>query len=155
MKVYLVQHGQAKSKDEDPTRGLTDLGIAALAMAAAFCGRQASMSVETVYHSGKQRALQTAGVFAEQLGPVKGVVDTDGLAPMDDPSIWAERLGEQDQDVMLVGHLPHLAKLTARLLGAPDTTMPVRFHNGGVVCLQRSEDGAWSVDWIVVPELLA
>ena len=36
MRVYLVQHGQAKSEEEDPQRGLTDKGIGEVEKVADF-----------------------------------------------------------------------------------------------------------------------
>jgi len=30
----------------------------------------------------------------------------------------------------------------------------VAFRYGGVVCLERSDDGAWQVAWMVVPDFL-
>lgn len=45
-----------------------------------------------------------------------GIAEADGLAPLDDPSIWAERLQGVAQDTVLVGHLPHLRRLSYSIL---------------------------------------
>ena len=37
-------------------------------------------------------------------------------APNDDPMIWVGRLTEEHNDLMLVGHLPHLSPRLASLL---------------------------------------
>ena len=56
-----------------------------------------------VIHSGKTRARQTAEIWAETLSVQAEAAG--GLAPGDDPAIWADGVG--DEDLMLVGHLPH------------------------------------------------
>lgn len=159
MYLYLVQHGDAKSKDEDPARGLSDRGREDVRKVAAFVS---SVKVEQIFHSGKTRAAQTAGIFAEQLGVE--VYEKDGLAPMDEPAVWAERLKETDKDTMLVGHLPYMGKLASLLLCGDSGAGVVEFKMGGVVCLKR-EEGAetlgekgsvtlWALQWMVVPELV-
>jgi len=53
---------------------------------------------------------------------------------------------------MLVGHLPYLPRLTSLLLCAQPEREVVRFRNGGVLCLERTEN-EWSVCWQVNPTL--
>jgi len=55
---------------------------------------------------------------------------------------------------MLVGHLPYLSRLVARLLGLPADKQVVRFQMGGVVRLEREENEEWIIRWIVTPNLL-
>jgi phosphohistidine phosphatase len=141
-RLFLVQHGEAKPDSEDPDRPLTDTGAANVRRVAAATAHL--VTVGRVVHSGKTRARQTADIWAETLGVA--VEASDGLAPGDDPTIWADRIG--DDDVMLVGHLPHLARL-AGLLVAGDAACPVvAFVNGGLVGLRLAE-GRWSVELVV------
>jgi phosphohistidine phosphatase len=144
VRLFLVQHGEAKPDSEDPDRPLTDTGAANVRRVAAACAQL--VTARLVIHSGKTRAHQTADIWAETLGvPVEAA---DGLAPGDDPAIWADRIG--DDDVMLVGHLPHLARLTG-LLVAGDAVCPVvAFVNAGLVGL-RLADGRWSIELVVPP----
>lgn len=153
MKAYLVQHGEAKPKEEDPDRPLSDRGRADVEKVAEFLA-SADAKVERILHSGKTRARQTAELLAERLRPVAGVEQIDGLDPLAESSVWAGRLAEEREDVMLVGHLPHMAKLSARLLTGNDEGKVVEFRMGGVVCLERGEARTWAVRWMVVPELL-
>jgi phosphohistidine phosphatase len=111
--------------------------------------------VSAIYHSGKKRAAQTAKVLADYLKPEKGIAGTDKLAPMDDPAIWSKRVTEMSGDIMLVGHLPYLAKLTGLLLCGDKEKMFVDFRMAGIVCLKRSEDGTWALEWMIVPEMTA
>lgn len=148
MRVYLVQHGEATSEAEDPDRPLTDRGAGQVRRVAAAATALGLVDVERVVHSGKTRARQTAEVWGETLGvPVEGA---GGLSPGDDPSIWAARL--TGGNVMVVGHLPHLAKLTGLLVvGDPDRPV-VTFRNGGLVGIQHDE-GGWSVFVVLPPHL--
>ena len=106
-----------------------------------------AIAVVRIVHSGKTRAAQTAAAWGEALGVA--VEAADGLAPRDDPAIWASRTAQTTADLMLVGHLPHLAKL-AGLLVADDADRPVvGFRQGGLVGLDLGPAG-WSV-WLVLP----
>ncbi len=154
MHLYLVQHGLAKSKEEDPERGLSGKGIAEVKKMAAFVAEHMSISVTSIRHSGKKRTLQTAELFAKKLKPSGGVGQSENMAPMDDPGVWAELAGGMTEDTMLVGHLPHLSRLASLLVCGDADTDAVRFYNGGVVCLARVETGQWGVKWAVVPGVL-
>ncbi|MEJ2503342.1 MAG: phosphohistidine phosphatase SixA, partial [Gemmatimonadota bacterium] len=78
----------------------------------------------------------------------------DGLGPTDDPDLWAGRVQDSNRDTVLVGHLPHLARLASRLLVGDADAGVVEFVNGGVVCLARGEDRGWAVRWAVPPTLV-
>jgi phosphohistidine phosphatase len=149
MNVYLVQHAEAKSKEEDPDRPLTKRGrrdVEAVAAVAARLGFQ----VDQIRHSGKARARQTAEVLGAALAPPHGVVAVSGLEPDGDVVPVAQALAAASEPVMLVGHLPFMERLAAQLLtGDPECTV-VEFKKGGLVNLAR-EDDAWRVQWIVTP----
>lgn len=151
MRLYLVQHGEAKSEAEDPDRPLTERGADRVRRVAVSAVTAGLVTVERVVHSGRTRARQTAETWGQILGiPVEA---GEGLAPGDDPSVWAGRL-EGGGNLMLVGHLPHLAKLAALLL-VGDADLPVvAFRNGALVGLRQ--DGAyWSVFVLLPPEAAA
>jgi len=155
MKLYLVQHGKAKTKEESPDRPLTDEGKAASEKTACFVAEQARVSVDAVFHSGKIRAQETAEIMAAYLCPAKGVSEEKDLSPNDDPKAWAARLEERLEDIMLVGHLPHFSKLASLLLTDSDEKDLIDFQNSGIVCLKRGESGLWRLNWMVTPEILA
>lgn len=151
MLLYLVQHGTAKSKEEDPDRPLTAEGRLEVDSVMLLMMRYGAITAARVVHSGKLRAAETAQLIAAKLDAE--VEEAEGLKPMDDPGIWADRLADEPQDTLLVGHMPHLSRLASRLLcGDPDAGL-VEFTNGGVVCL-RLEDGEWSLRWSVPPSLV-
>ncbi len=154
MNLYLVQHGEAKTKQEDPERHLTEKGMEDVKNIANFIAKQTTLKVNAIIHSGKTRAQQTAKVFGEFLQPPKGVTEGADLKATNDPKIWAERLTEIDEDIMLVGHLPHLSKLSSLLIVQDDTKKVVDFKMAGVVCLNRDQKGEWSVSWMITPDIL-
>jgi phosphohistidine phosphatase len=94
MKLYLVQQGDEKTKEESPDRPLTDKGRDVSEKTACFAAEQAQISVNAVLHSGKTRARDTAEIMAAYLCPTKGVSEEKDLLPNDDPQEWASRLSE-------------------------------------------------------------
>jgi len=154
MKLYLVQHAEAKKKDEDPQRPLSEKGWTDIKKVAAFAAEQANIKVSNIMHSGKTRARQTAEAMADYLTPPEGIRKEEGLEPLADPLVWAGRLTNIEADIMLVGHLPHLSKLAAFLLCQDTNKEVIQFRMGTIVCLGRDESGIWSLHWMVTPQLL-
>lgn len=153
MLLYLVQHGDAKREEEDPSRPLSDKGIEDVKRVASYISRL-NIEVEEVLHSGKLRAKQTAELVAGNLRMAKGASETNGLAPLDDPGLWAERLKAKTNPLMLVGHLPHLGRLSSLLLCGDKEKNIIAFKMGGIVCLKRDDAGTWSLQWMITPEIL-
>jgi phosphohistidine phosphatase len=153
MHLYLVQHGAAKPESEDPERGLTQSGKRSVEKMAAWMVA-AGVSVDRIEHSDKLRARQTAEILAVRLNPSEGTRQVAGLAPNDDVGRVLSRLREETKNLMLVGHLPHLGRLVARLVGLSADRTVVQFQMGGTVRIDRNETGNWVIQWAVTPELL-
>lgn len=153
MFLYLVQHGDAKKEEEDPKRGLSEKGARDVAKVAAYAGRL-HIRVSEIFHSPKARARETALLLAEHLNPEKGIDQADNLLPMDDPALWALRILGMGEDIMLVGHLPYMARLAGLLLCGGMEKSVVDFKTGGIVCLRRSDEGRWTLEWALSPELI-
>jgi phosphohistidine phosphatase len=153
MLLYLVQHAEARREEEDPARDLTLKGRSDIESLAHHLKRL-NVQVGQIFHSGKTRARSTANSLARHLQPTAGALEAPGLAPLDDPEIWAGRIAQMDEDTLLVGHLPHLGRLAAILLGGDKEKCAINFQMGGVVRLQRMEPGRWAVDWMLVPGLI-
>jgi len=153
MELILVQHGESKSEAEDPERSLTEQGAEAVRRMAAWA-EQVGLKVGQIRHSGKRRAEQTAQLLAERLQPPKRAIDLSGLNPNDDVRPIAAALIDEEDTVMLVGHLPFLSRLASLLVTGDPETGVVSFCYAGLVCLKR-EGRRWSVNWVMVPDLLA
>jgi phosphohistidine phosphatase len=98
--------------------------------------------------------MQSAQALADQLKPSQGTSPTDGLHPMDDPNVWADRISGLEEDMILVGHLPHLARLVSLLLNGEPDAYVVSIETAGIVCLNRGRNDQWSIKWMIVPQLV-
>ncbi len=152
MKLYLVQHGEACTKEQDPQRPLTADGMADVEHLAESM-RAAGVRVQRVIHSGKLRARQTAEKLAKTMAP--GVeLETSGLMnPNDNPAAFDWQSESWDKDTLLVGHLPFMAKMVTQLTAGGEHVL-VDYRPGTMVCLQREEDDGWTIQWMLRPELL-
>ena len=100
-----------------------------------------------------QNQNEYISILADYIDSGKFISETDGLAPNDNPGIWFERISKSTNDVMLVGHLPHLARLLSLLLSGEEKKI-VNFETGTVICLKSSEDGSWAIEWIIKPGMI-
>lgn len=150
MRLYLVQHGEAASKDVDPNRPLTEKGKEDISRMADFLKKR-GIRVSATWHSGKLRAIQTAQILGEAVSTE--IAKQEDLAPNDPVDKWLEKLNARVKDVMIVGHLPFLQKLASLLLVGDESSRLITFRTGGVVCLEREEE-KWSLIWMVSPELV-
>jgi phosphohistidine phosphatase len=152
LRLYLVQHGDAVPEQLDPERPLSATGrreVEAVARLLADAGTRAVRFA----HSGKLRAQQTAELLATALAPGMVPDIMPGLSPNDPVEPVARTISDSTSEVVLVGHLPFMGKLVARLV-AGDERKPVdAFVPGTVVCLQKDEAGYWVISWMVRPEL--
>ena len=153
MKLYLVQHGKAASKETDPLRPLTEEGRADVRKVAEFI-KPLSLSVDCIFHSGKTRAAQTAEILAGVIKSNNGTIERQGLAPNDNVTVIKDELSSAEGDLMFVGHLPFMGKLASLLTAGCESADVVEFKQGGIVCLGRCEDAKWRVNWMITPELL-
>ena len=153
MFLYLVQHGDTKKEEEDSARPLSDKGIEDVKKITSFLSRL-DIPIDEVLHSGKLRARQTAEIIADSLNIAKGVSETEGLAPINEPILWVEKLKTTTHSLMLVGHLPHLGKLSSFLLSGDKEKSIIAFKMGCVVCMKRDDSGTWTLQWMITPEIV-
>jgi len=154
MNIYLVQHGKPVPKEKDPNKPLSTQGVDDIKKMAAFLER-GGVTVKNIFHSGKTRARETAEIMADRLTPGMSPEEMKGLSPLDDVREVAEKLNQGQMDTMIVGHLPHLAKLTSILATGSETASVAAFQQGGVVCLRPVlEEKSWAVAWMLVPEIV-
>jgi len=152
MALYLVQHGKSLPKAEDPEKGLSADGkMETERIAGVAKGYQ--VKVSRIVHSGKKRARETAEILASLLSPADGLESRNGMNPLDDVRTFADSL-ELDKNVMLVGHLPFLERLTGLLVcGNPDQTV-FKLQNSGILCLDRlPEIKNPVIRWALMPSI--
>ena len=149
-RLYLVRHGEAKPKDEDPARGLTEVGRADVSGMAAWAAA-ADIRVDEIRHSGKLRAQQTAEILAEHLGTKIQAIP--GLAPNDDPADIAMAINSEASNIMLVGHLPFLERLAALLIVGSTASSIVTLDSAALLELTRTDEG-WKATCLMLPRLM-
>jgi phosphohistidine phosphatase len=147
--LFLVQHGRAKAKDEDPERPLTLQGRRETERIAELAAKL-DLDIQEIRHSGKTRAEETAAIYGRALGLMGQVKAVEGLNPTDDVMPIVDELAGENKPIMLVGHLPFMPRLVGQLVQRDAENSPVDFHNSGVVCLARDAEG-WKVNWQLNP----
>jgi len=153
MRIYLIQHGSATTKDVDPGRPLSEQGRDDVGRLAEFLGR-AGIWVEQGLHSGKTRAEQTALILAETMLPTGEPQPHEGLGPKDAVESFAAEMQAWTADTLIAGHLPFLGRLASLLLAADPDRSILAFQPGSMACLEKDADGQWNLLWMIRPELL-
>jgi phosphohistidine phosphatase len=151
MRIYLVQHGESKSEEEDPQRPLTVRGIDEVRQVADFL-RPRGPVINIVWHSYKTRAQQTAELLAEVFQA--RLVERAGLGPNDRVGATKEALEQTGGNLMIVSHMPFLGKLAGLLVTGSEENKIVAFQFGSVLCLECRDDLKWKVAWMITPALL-
>jgi len=152
MALFLVQHGKSLEKVIDPEEGLSEQGIADTQRIAEVAkGYQVNPS--QIYHSIKKRAQQTAQIFQSLLNPEKGTKEIQGIKPMDNVVVFKETIVSSEQ-IMVVGHLPFLERLTSLLVTGDEDLLVFKFQNSGIVCLEVAPDNSsWYIKWALMPHI--
>ena len=149
--IYLVHHGEAADPGVDAQRPLTAAGRGAVERLAREAATRGVAPVE-IWHSGKLRARQTGEAFRLACNPLAAFTMVRGLQPADPSDILADRLAGETRDLLLVGHMPHIARLLRRLIGrvGEDTAFPPH----GMVALGPDPGGdpmRWREAWRLSP----
>jgi phosphohistidine phosphatase len=153
MRVYLAQHGAAVDKEMDPERPLTEKGRADVVRIAALLSA-AGVRADRVIHSGKTRAAQSAALLAERLAPGKSPEAVEGLNPKDSGDALVAELAATRGDLLVAGHQPFMGRLASRLLTGRDDAVVLAYQPGSVACLERADDGTWSLQWMLRPDVV-
>ncbi len=153
MKLYLVQHGQAVPGEEDPERPLSEQGREDVRRVAAGLG-DAAVRVARIWHSGKLRASETAGVLAGKVCPGRQIEEIKGIRPNDPVDEFASDADVWNEDTLVVGHLPFMSRLVSLLVAGDSEQELVHYTPGTVVCLERDDTDRWVINWMLGPGLL-
>ena len=153
MRLYLVRHAEAEAGDVDAERQLTAQGRADARRLAEVL-RPLNVSVSEVWHSGYQRAAQTAEPIAQVLGGAT-LRAHEGLTPFDRTRTIAKLVNRHKGDLMIVGHEPFLGKLAARLVTGRASRGVVKPDKPSAVCLDDAGRGEWRIRWMLSRDLTA
>lgn len=152
MKLYIVRHGEALPKFINPARPLSVDGRRSIEKLSAFLQSQ-KLSVAEIWHSGKERARQTAEILSSAVTSQKEIKSIEGLNPEDPVEPIIEKIQDLCDDLMIVGHLPFVDQLVYKLLAGNRENEFLTFPAGGMACLDTSL-GNWRLAWFLYPELL-
>jgi len=152
MALYLIQHGKSLPKDQDPDQGLSEDGTTETERIASQA-QDYGVSVSQIRHSVKTRARQTAQILARALKPQNDIQEISGIKPMDDVAVCAAKI-DPDENVMLVGHLPFMERITSYLITGSIDQPLIKFQNSGIVCLDKDPGTqAWVIKWTLMPNI--
>jgi phosphohistidine phosphatase len=153
MLLTLLRHGVAVELLEMPSgpdgrlpvdeeRPLTERGRRRLKKTARAL-RRLSVRPDRILHSGLVRARETAEIVAEGLEiDVPSFVEVAALLPEADPALLFELLPTLAcEEVLCVGHAPHLDRVVAAVCGAEGRTI-CSLGKAGAAQLELPEPGA-------------
>jgi phosphohistidine phosphatase len=161
MQLFIVRHGIAVDREDpkcpaDPERFLTDEGIEKtrqVAQGVAEVGAAPDLMVTSPY----LRALQTAEIFATQLGYAKQKIKkSDFLLPGAEPvQLFRELAKDKELSVVFVfGHAPHLDDVVATALGTKHHITSLKKAGVAHVELRRLVPPSGELIWLATPKLL-
>ncbi len=157
MEIYLVRHGAAYEKEEDPERHLNNDGVNQCHLTGRALKRL-DIQFDLVVSSPKVRARQTAEIIAEEVGYSREEIKiTEALEPTALPKDTISYLDDfaDVERIMLAGHLPLLGHLASELL--INTSQISFYFEPGAVChinIEQPHTFAGDFCWFLTPEHL-
>lgn len=153
MKVYLVHHVDALSKEQDPQRHISPKGQA---QADRLGTRLKALGVAPIriLHSDKQWTIDTAVRVAAKLGLSDKTAQTAYPINTDDPvapflAEIANAMERKNGDLMMCGHVDYLLRSASKLVCGDEKRKVVEFKpgNGTAVCLENAGNN-WYVTFM-------
>ena len=154
MKLYCVRHGHAESiPNAQGERPLTDQGVEEVIKVADYLAYR-GVHVSHVMHSSQLRAKQTAAILAKAVA-VGHEPEASDLLECDRPvNPLVEKIQHWSDDTMLVGHMPFMPQLVAKLILNDSRYEILRFPPATIVCLEHYENYRWILNWVLSPDLI-
>jgi len=150
-RLYVLQHGHAVSKEENPDRPLSSQRRHEITRLAEHMAKK-DVLIWKIFHSGKLRAEQTAQIISEIASPDVTPEALDGVGPNDDPREFINSLDLSHGSILFAGHMPYVSRLCSILLSG-DTGSNFEFQPGTIACL-GCVDGKWSLVCMLRPEVI-
>jgi phosphohistidine phosphatase len=153
MKLYLMQHALAYPTEENAERPLSPTGIDQ-AKAAGRGIKRLGLGFDLIVTSPKRRAQQTAALIAEAVRyPYSDILTTETALPDRAPQELLDLLLKEPDagHILIVGHLPQLAKLAGELMGGG----VLLIENTGLTCFDVSEAKPAMLEFHLKAEQLA
>lgn len=161
MKVYLLRHGIAvpygtHGVHSDEERMLSPEGVEKTRLAAEGLSKL-DCSPQRIISSPLVRAVETSAIAAKNIAPQVKIEQQPFLVPMADPQLALKWLARQKpEDMMFVGHLPHLPLFAAAAL-CKGPVLDIVIKKASVVCLEFQygiSPGSASLVYLLQPKQL-
>ncbi len=156
MLLYILRHGEATEQGyEDAERPLSSLGKEqSLTIAKAL--KSLGVSFDAIISSTLERSVQTAKIIEKEL-EVQKFSMTQYLVPGSDHLELIKELNDlKYEQVLLVGHEPHLSALISLLVNGK-TYSHIEIKKGSLALVESPspiEKGKASLKWLLTLELL-
>lgn len=149
MTIYIIQHGEALSEEINPERPLSEKGKKDIQNLGRFLKKFVT-NAKLIYHSPKKRAVETAELIRNELGKLK-LVEIGSLLPKEKPEEVLDLINESREDLIIVGHMPHLGKLSGKILTGFEENCIFSFSPGSLLILENIEK-EWKVLAFISPD---
>lgn len=149
MKVYLVHHVDALSKEQDPQRHISPKGHAQAARIGTRLKALGAAPVR-ILHSEAQWTIDTAVAVAAKLGASDKTAKAAYPINTDDPvDPFIAEIKASSGDLMMCGHVDYLLRTASKLICGDEKRKVIEFKpgNGTTACLENNGDG-WYVTFM-------
>lgn len=151
MKIYLVRHGESStSLSNDNKRPLSKKGRSDIKSLGKFISNF-NIQVDYLYHSNKLRAVETAKLLLPSIDVKQPIQIREELDPVAPIELILHELYVLEKDIILVGHMPFMGKLVAKLVTGNENLEIVAFKAGTMICLEQHERERWVISWMHSP----
>ena len=154
MKLYLMRHGEAEGVYEGEGPALSARGESEVNQIGKALSSK-KIQLDHIYHSGKLRARQTADIVGSKFSADIPISKREGLKPNDPVLVFAKDLNDESGNILVIGHLPFVAKLTSYLLAETESELMFSYSTASVACLEYAHSLGWSLHWLIDPERVA
>ena len=89
------------------------------------------------------------------LGDATELLQMERIGPKDPIEPFIEQANNWEQDVMVVGHLPFMARAASQMLAGSEEILRVAYQPGSLVCLEKISPGHYALVYMIRPELIA
>ncbi|HCA80482.1 MAG TPA: phosphohistidine phosphatase SixA [Bacteroidetes bacterium] len=152
MNLYLLRHGEALSGAQypDSERPLSNHGLQQAAAVGRFF-RDRGIRFDHIFCSPLLRARQTAETLMLESG-ANPINTTDALVSSSDPHLILLELRPLDcEEILVVGHEPHLSRTVSLLLGLEDRSR-VEMKTCSLACVATAaapSPGRGMLRWLI------
>jgi len=164
MRLFLLRHSIPTNTYPDEERKLTQEGFVLVEKLCSFLREESFGNLSAIWHSPYLRAFETAYAFKEKMSLKAPLVENESLTPCSNPEhivTAISKLTNRNEDLMIVGHNPHLESLTACLMGDNKFCSSVAFDRCTLAILQLSDYqnikypfDIWQLETLVSPNFL-